>query len=183
MKGLQEDADPMPGLTLGRFWQVIRSILVHRDFNRCTEQKNRSLPHLFVFWGFILLLFVTFFAILSTIFFEYPLGILNPIKIAGNLGAFLLLTGSSLMILHRLRKKNGLESRYGDWFFLVSFWLLTLSGMLVEGARFHEWSFAYHLYFVHLILVWIIILYLPYTKFAHFFYRTTALVFLKQKGL
>ena len=52
---------------------------------------------LLVFWGFILLLFVTFFAILSTIFFEYPLGILNPIKIAGNLGALLLIAGSSLM--------------------------------------------------------------------------------------
>jgi quinone-modifying oxidoreductase subunit QmoC len=157
--------------------------MVHRDFNRCQENKSRSLAHLLVFWGFILLLFVTFFAILSTIFWDYPLDILNPIKIAGNLGAFLLLGGSSLMILQRLRKKNSLESRYGDWFFLISFWLLTLSGMGVEGARFHEWSFAYHLYFVHLVLVWIIILYFPYTKFAHFLFRTTALLFLRLKGI
>jgi quinone-modifying oxidoreductase subunit QmoC len=124
---------------------------------------------------------VTFFAILSTIFFDYPLDILNPIKIAGNLGALLLLTGSSLMILHRLRKKNSLESRYVDWFFLISFWLLTLSGIGVEAARFLEWGSAYHLYFGHLVLVWIIILYFPYTKFAHFLYRTIALVFLKWK--
>lgn len=183
MKGGQEDKQAVPSLTFRKFWQVLRTIMVHRDFNRCQENKNRSLPHLLVFWGFILLLFVTFFAILSTIFFEYPLDILNPIKIAGNLGAFLLLGGSSLMILQRLRKKNSLESRYGDWFFLVSFWLLTLSGMLVEGARFHEWGFAYHLYFVHLVLVWIIILYFPYTKFAHFLYRTAALTFLRLKGI
>jgi len=182
MNGLQEGRGPLAGQTFTKCWQVIRSIMVHRDFNRCTEQKNRSLAHLFVFWGFILLLFVTFFAILSTIFFEYPLGILNPIKIAGNLGAFLLLAGSSLMIFHRLRKTNGLESRYGDWFFLVSFWLLTFSGMLVEGARFHDWDLAYHFYFVHLVLVWIIILYFPYTKFAHFLYRTTALIFMKLIG-
>ena len=177
MKGLPENKDATPGLTFLKFWQVIRRILVHRDFKRCTENKRRSLAHLSVFWGFILLLFVTFFAILSTIFFEYPLGILNPIKIAGNLGAFLLIAGSSLMILHRLRNKNGLESGYEDWFFLLSFWLLTLSGMLVEGARFHEWGFAYHLYFVHLVLVGIIILYLPYTKFAHIVYRTFAMAF------
>jgi quinone-modifying oxidoreductase subunit QmoC len=182
MKSLQEVNPPTPRPTLPRFWQVFRSILVHRDFNRCQENKSRSLSHLLVFWGFILLLFVTFFAILSTIFFEYPLDILNPIKIAGNLGAFLLLGGSSLMILQRLRKKQSLESRYVDWFFLVSFWLLTLSGLLVEGARFREWSAAYHLYFIHLVLVWIIILYFPYTKFAHFLYRTTALLFLRQKG-
>jgi len=181
MKGQQVAGNPQPRFGFLRLWQLIQTIMIHHDFNRCTAQKSRSLAHLFVFWGFILLLFVTFFAILSTIFFEYPLGILNPIKIAGNLGAFLLLTGSSLMIFNRLRKKNGLESRYGDWFFLVSFWLLTLSGLLVEGARFNEWSFAYHLYFIHLILVWIIILYIPYTKFAHFLYRTAALIFLKLK--
>jgi quinone-modifying oxidoreductase, subunit QmoC len=182
MKSLPDESISLPRLTFTKCWQVIRTIMIHRDFNRCKENKSRSLSHLFVFWGFILLLFVTFFAILSTIFFEYPLGILNPIKMAGNLGAILLLAGSSLMIFHRFRKKNSLESRYGDWFFLLSFWLLTLSGLLVEGARFHEWSFAYHIYFIHLILVWIIILYIPYTKFAHFLYRTTALMFLKMKG-
>ena len=182
MKRLQEAKQAVPMFTFKKIWQVFRSILDHRDFNRCQENKSRSLAHLFVFWGFILLLFVTFFAILSTIFFEYPLDFVNPIKIAGNLGALLLLGGSSLMILHRLRKKNSLESRYADWFFLLSFWLLTLSGLLVEGARFHEWSSAYYLYFGHLVLVWIIILYFPYTKFAHFFFRTTALLFLKQKG-
>jgi quinone-modifying oxidoreductase subunit QmoC len=181
MKCLHEGSSSLPRLTFQNFWQVIRKIMVHEDFNRCTENKSRSLAHLFVFWGFILLLFVTFFAILSTIFFEYPLGILSPIKIAGNLGALLLLAGSSLMIIHRLRKKNHLESRYVDWFFLLTFWLLTVSGILVEGARFLEWGFAYHIYFGHLVMVWIIILYLPYTKFAHFLYRTTALIFIKLK--
>ncbi|HEC41718.1 MAG TPA: hypothetical protein ENI20_02685 [Bacteroides sp.] len=153
---------------------VLGRIMSHRDFNSCDEQKSRSVTHFLVFWGFILLLFVTFFAILSTIFFEYPLSILNPIKIAGNLGAMMLLAGSSFMILNRLRKRD--QSNYADWFFLLSFWLLTFSGMLVEGARFHEWSFAYHLYFFHLVMVWIIILYYPYTKFAHFLYRTVAMI-------
>jgi quinone-modifying oxidoreductase subunit QmoC len=166
-------------LTFRNYWKVIRRILVHRDFNRCTVHKSRSLSHLLVFWGFIMLLFVTFFAILSTIFFEYPLDILDPVKIAGNIGALCLLTGSSLMILHRITHGNSLASGYADWFFLISFWLLTLSGILVEAARFYQWGPAYHLYFGHLVLVWIIILYLPYTKFAHFLYRTTALLYLE----
>jgi quinone-modifying oxidoreductase subunit QmoC len=181
MKSLHEDNSAWQRLTFRNFWQVIRKIMVHRDFNSCKEQKGRSLAHLLVFWGFILLLFVTFFAILSTIFYEYPMTFLNPIKIAGNLGALLLLAGTTLMILLRLSKKNSLGSRYVDWFFLVSFWLLTFSGMLVEGARFQGWSLAYHLYFWHLVMVWIIILYFPYTKFAHFLYRITALIFLKRK--
>jgi quinone-modifying oxidoreductase subunit QmoC len=181
MKSLQGNGFPRSKMGFRNGWQVIRKILIHSDFNRCTAHKNRSVSHFLVFWGFILLLFVTLFAILSTIFFEYPLTILNPIKIAGNIGALCLLTGSSLMILHRLTKRNTLESHYADWFFLLSFWLLTLSGILVEAGRFLQWKSAYHIYFGHLILVWIIILYFPYTKFAHFLYRTTALVFLKMK--
>jgi quinone-modifying oxidoreductase subunit QmoC len=69
MKTLEEGKHSLSRMTFLKFWRVIRTIMVHRDFNRCTENKNRSLAHLFVFWGFILLLFVTFFAILSTIFF------------------------------------------------------------------------------------------------------------------
>jgi quinone-modifying oxidoreductase subunit QmoC len=160
----------------GRWLRVIGRILWHMDFRQCTEQKSRSLSHLFVFWGFILLLFVTFFAILSTLFFHYPLGFLNPVKIAGNTGALLLFTGSTLMILNRLLKRNTLRSNYADWFFLLSFWLLTVTGILVEAARFLDWSHAYHIYLFHLILVWIIILYYPYTRFAHFLYRTLSLL-------
>ncbi len=160
---------------LGNLIAVLLRIMRHKDFNSCGEQKNRTITHFMVFWGFILLLFVTFFAIVSIIFFNYPLGFLNPIKIAGNTGALLLLTGSSIMIFNRLIKKNSLQSNYADWFFLVSFWLLTVSGILVETARFLDWSSAYHIYFFHLVMVWIIILYYPYTKFAHFLYRTVAL--------
>ncbi len=181
MKSLHEESHARPRLRFQEFWPLVRNVMVHRDFKRCTEHKSRSLSHFLVFWGFIVLLFVTLFAILSSLFFEYPLTILNPIKIAGNLGASLLLAGTSMMILDRLRKRQSLGSRYVDWFFLVSFWLLTLSGILVEGARFQGWSIAYHLYFWHLVMVWIIILYFPYTKFAHFLYRTVALIFLRRK--
>lgn len=164
------------------FIHVILNIMSHRDFNGCGEQKHRSLAHFMVLWGFVLLLFVTAFAILSTILFEYPLGFLNPIKIAGNTGAIMLLCGISLMILNRLLKPDAINSNYADWFFLVSFWMLTVSGILVEAARFLEWAGAYHIYFFHLVMVWIIILYYPYTKFAHFLYRTVALIKVKSSG-
>ncbi len=162
------------------FIRIIRNILLHSDFNRCGEQHHRSLAHLLVFWGFVLLLFVTSFAILSTILLEYPLRFLNPVKIAGNTGAVLLLTGTSILVVQRIRKAGTIGSDYSDWFFLGSFWLLTVSGILVEAARFLDWSSAYHIYFCHLVLVWIIILYYPYTKFAHFLYRTIALLILRK---
>jgi len=177
-KGQDENRDSIANKS---FFQVILNILAHRDFNKCGQQKHRSLAHFLVLWGFGLLLLVTAFAILSTILFEYPLGFLNPIKIAGNIGAVMLLVGSSLMIIQRLTRPDIIQSDYSDWFFLVSFWLLTASGILVEAARFLEWSSAYHLYFFHLVMVWIIIFYYPYTKFAHFLYRTLALLVIRKK--
>ncbi|MFC2098556.1 4Fe-4S dicluster domain-containing protein [Bacteroidota bacterium] len=164
-----------------RLVSVLGRIMRHRDFNSCGEQKSRSLTHFLVFWGFILLLFVTFFAILSTIFFDYPLGFFNPIKVAGNTGAIMLFTGSTIMIINRFAKRNSLQSNYADWFFLFSFWLLTVSGILVEAARFLEWNSAYHIYFFHLVMVWIIIIYYPYTKFAHFLYRTVAMIITRSR--
>lgn len=175
-----ENRSPEP--TLPRFLQTLWRIFSHRDFRSCTERKSRSVSHFLVFWGFILLLFVTFFAILSTLFFEYPLGFLNPVKIAGNIGALMLFAGTTIMIVDRLIKRLTQRSSYADWFFLVSFWLLTVTGILVETARFLNWGTAYHIYFLHLVLVWIIILYYPYTKFAHFFYRTIALFLTRQNS-
>ncbi len=130
-----------------------------------------------------MLLAVTLFAILSTLFFEYPLPFLNPIKIAGNLGGMMLLTGISIMLLMRLSNRQDRQgSNYFDWFFPVTLLLLTLSGGMVEMARFMNWTAAYLIYFIHLVLVWMVILYAPYTKFGHFLFRTVALIAAKQRG-
>jgi quinone-modifying oxidoreductase subunit QmoC len=87
------------------------------------------------------------------------------------------------MIWQRLRDKETFgKSGYSDWQLLVAIALLTLSGTLVEFARFGNWSLAYHLYFVHLVLVWFVIMYLPFTKLGHVFYRTTALLYARSIG-
>ena len=53
---------------------------------------------------------------------------------------------------------------------------------LVEAARFGNWSVAYHLYFFHLVAVWFVIMYLPFTKLGHVFYRTAALLYARSIG-
>ena len=65
---------------------------------------------------------------------------------------------------------------------LVAIALLTLSGTLVQMARFQDWALAYHLYFFHLVAVWFVIMYLPFTKLGHVFYRTTALLYARSIG-
>lgn len=165
------------------FWRSLIEILTHRNFRKCNTNRYRYFAHLLIFWGFIILLVVTLFAILSTLFFEYPLPFLNPIKIAGNMGGFMLLLGIIIIIIIRLfRREERLKTNYPDWWFLITLLLLTISGALVEMARFMNWSSAYIIYFIHLVLVWMVILYAPYTKFGHLIFRTLAVIVSKRKG-
>jgi quinone-modifying oxidoreductase subunit QmoC len=158
------------------FFFVILKILKHKNFQSCSTNRLQYFSHLLVFWGFILLLIVTVFAIIGVILFEYPFPITHPIKMAGNIGGVALISGSFLLIFNKLFiRKNKARNSYSDWLFVVSLFLLGFSGMLVEGARFHDWNFAYYLYFIHLLLVWMVIIYIPFTKFAHVIYRTIVL--------
>jgi len=179
----RSDVPLVSGCLWRSIWQVLKEILTHQPFRKCTTNRFRYTAHFLVFWGFVLLLVVTLFAILSTLLFEYPLPFLNPIKIAGNLGGMMLVIGLSIMISMRLFNRRNLSgSNYFDWFFPVALLLLTLSGGAVEIARFQNWTPAYLLYFIHLVLVWIVILYAPYSKFGHFVFRTAALVAARQRG-
>ncbi len=106
-----------------------------------------------------------------------------------NLGALgmhptgLIYSGLGIMIFQRIfnRRVFG-KSSYSDWLLLVAIGLLTLSGTLVELARFGNWEVAYHIYFFHLVSVWFVIMYLPYTKLGHVFFRTTALLYARSGG-
>jgi quinone-modifying oxidoreductase subunit QmoC len=163
--------------------KVKEEIILHSGFGKCESQKSRKHAHLLVFYGFVFLLGVTVYAIYAALTHRYPLSFWNPAKILGNVSALMLLTGIGMMIYNRLTNKSKYgQSNYSDWLLLVSLFLLTLSGILVEMARYLNWTSAYLIYFLHLILVWFIIIYAPYTKFGHFIYRTVALIFIHSRA-
>ncbi|MBN2699577.1 MAG: quinone-interacting membrane-bound oxidoreductase complex subunit QmoC [Bacteroidales bacterium] len=163
--------------------QVLKEVFGHSKFSGCKSNKSRNLAHLLTFFGFVLLLLVTLYAIVASITHHYPLSFTNPFKILGNIASLMLYTGITIMIARRLFDRgNAGRSNYDDWLLLISILLLTASGTLVEAARFLEWGWAYHLYFFHLVCVWFLIMYLPYTKLAHIFYRTLAMVYARSVG-
>ena len=136
-----------------------------------------------VFFGFGLLILVTLYAIWAALTQNYPLSWTNPFKIAGNIASLMIYAGLGIMIGHRLFNRSVFgKSGYTDWLLLTSIALLTFSGTLVEFARFGDWSCAYHLYFFHLVAVWFVIMYLPFTKLGHIFFRTTALLYARSIG-
>ena len=77
-----------------------------------------------------------------------------------------------------------------DWTFVWLLLLVGITGFITEFFRFtvdgtqrgiYEYS-AYGSYFVHLVLVFSLLVYLPYSKFAHIFYRTVALIYAEHTG-
>lgn len=159
-----------------RFFHQLKEILFHEQFRKCQTNKFRSTAHMLVFSGFLLLLLVTLVAIVNVIFFDYPMSLWHPAKIAGNVGGFALIAGTGIMIFYRLFRKDIIGySTYSDGSFLIFLLLLAVSGILTEWARFGNWSAAYVIYFIHLVLVWIVIIYAPYTKFGHLVYRVAVL--------
>ena len=164
-------------------FRVLREILSHSNFSGCGSRTPGKVAHLLLFFGFTLLIMVTLYAIWATVTHHYPLPITNPFKILGNLASVMIFSGLGIMTWQRLFNKSVFgKSAYTDWLILAAIALLTLSGTLVQLARFGDWSIAYHLYFFHLVAVWFVIMYMPFTKLGHIFYRTTALLYARSIG-
>jgi len=164
-------------------FRVLREILSHSNFSGCGSRKPGMIAHILLFFGFTLLILVTLYAIWATVSHNYPLPFSNPFKILGNLASVMIFSGLGIMTWQRLFNKSVFgKSAYTDWLLLAAIALLTLSGTLVQLARFGDWSIAYHLYFFHLVAVWFVIMYMPFTKLGHIFYRTTALLYARSIG-
>ncbi|MBF0488346.1 MAG: respiratory nitrate reductase subunit gamma, partial [Nitrospirae bacterium] len=101
--------------------------------------------------------------------------------IFGNVSALILFIGSLMLFTNRMKDKgvNSVSSSF-DWIFATIVFLVCITGLASEMLRFaNSAQLAYPVYFIHLVFVFYIIAYLPYSKLAHMVYRTTAIVYAK----
>jgi quinone-modifying oxidoreductase subunit QmoC len=184
--------------------KAISAVLTHDRFGSCTDQASRKPAHLMAFYGFLALFVVTVWAVLDLyvmplLGFEalYPFGLMHPMKWLANAGGVLLIVGAGKAILDR---KNAPadgkhQSTSFDWIFVWLLLLVGVSGFVVEAFRFVAEGAAgaeafdsgyaapaYAFYFVHLVLVFGLLVYLPYSKFAHMWYRLVAMIYAEHTG-
>jgi quinone-modifying oxidoreductase subunit QmoC len=183
---------------LAALGRTLRAIGTHERFGKCTAQAPRRLAHLSAFYGFLALYVVTVWAVFDLyvnphlgIASMYPFGLLHPMKMLANVGGVALAFGCVKAIVDRTGTRVGVAgSTAFDWLFV---WLLlgvALTGFVTEALRFAVGSAtvsgladaAYAVYLVHLVLVFQLLVYLPYSKFAHLLYRTTAMVYAEHSG-
>jgi len=181
------------------------SIATHDKFGKCTDQAGRKMAHLTAFYGFVALFIVTVWAVIDIYLLPmlggsslYPFGLIHPMKILANIGCVALIYGCVKAIMDRKAKTDGTAK--STPFDMIFVWLLlavAVSGLVTEVLRFAvdpkvygadvvertaAQYFAFAVYFVHLVLVFDLLVFLPYSKFAHILYRTAALVYAEHTG-
>jgi len=160
---------------------VVTTVLKHSKFNECGDNKDRSTAHMMVLFSFIGLFIVTncFFIAEWILHIEGPYRQINPVKWLGNVSGVALVIGSLLLIKNRMSKEDQVTS-YWDWQLLVLVFGLGITGMGTQMARLAGMAgVTYFIYFFHLVFIWCLFAYTPFSKLAHLVYRTTAMTYME----
>jgi quinone-modifying oxidoreductase, subunit QmoC len=174
----------LQGNVVGNLVAVIQDILWHKRFQSCDTTFGRALNHLLLVFGFIFLAMVTSWGFLRewVFHFESPYTLLlppDPMKWLALLGTGLLLFG--IYRIYLARQENAEKAGYGTYYDWQLIYLIAAVGL--TGAL--SWFFrllgsptlAYPTYFVHLVTIFCLFFYAPYTKIAHLVYRTVAMLY------
>jgi ferredoxin len=162
---------------------LYREVLLQKKQRMC-EKKGRYVAHLAVFWGFMGLFLATVL-VFGADFFGFPEFFRAAAKIVGLASGVALIYGCLYFIFERLGAKDS-YSKYthqSDWIFLV---LLFLSGVTGFALDIFKWlNLPWPTYFAfaaHLVVVFDLLVTLPFTKFAHALYRPFAVWLVEAKS-
>jgi quinone-modifying oxidoreductase subunit QmoC len=175
-RGLRQGESLGPGLP-----PALAEVATHARFAQCDEPAMQ-VAHLLTFWGFMGLALVGTIAGIGTMagLLRTPLALTSPLKIFANVSALLALAGVTLLLARRFG--NGVRRRgstYFDWFFMATLAGVIFTGIASEILRLGEIRAMFAVYYVHLVLIFALLLYAPYSKFAHLAYRTVAMAMIR----
>jgi heterodisulfide reductase subunit C len=169
------------------FWATLKSavneVVTQTRFDQCDTEEvpwylQRRFIHLSIMWGFLGLLAATGLDLL----FKEPFSkvpIHYPMRLLGMLAGLFVLYGTSVALINRITKpdKYASHSLLSDWLFLGLLWGVTLTGFVVEASVYLPMGLggAYVVFLIHMVGAMLLVLLLPFTKFAHAMLRPVAL--------
>ncbi len=168
------------------FYLLVVHFITQKRFSKC-EDKNYWLSHWFLMTGYsimfaVIVVWLPWFQT-EKIYLWY-----EPQRLLGYYATFGLLFGLIVAGVGRIRKK-GVKFRFShisDWLFIVMLFLTTVTGILVHIFRINGMVEAtYVSYIVHMaVLVPMVIVEVPFSKWSHLAYRPFAVYFanLKKSG-
>lgn len=146
--------------------------------------RRRWLIHALTIWGFLGLLVATtldygmdLLGIKAT---GTPVPIWYPVRLLGTVAGMALMYGVTWFMIRRWQaQQRNDSSKPSDWLFLVLLWLTGLTGFLIEAALYAEpvQAWGYWVFLIHVAVAMELVLFLPFTKFAHAMYRPVSLFF------
>jgi len=169
--------------------RTVLEILRHARFRQCNEEpagtrktykSHLHATHLLIFYGFLGLVITTTSVGIGIYGFGYltPWPFWHPVKILGNISGAAVIIALCVFLWRRIADSTRAgKSTYSDWLFLWILLLTTLTGFFCQWLRLAGLWVAYPMYFVHLLLIFFLLVYVPYSKFAHLVYRTVAMLY------
>lgn len=181
---------------------IVEEILTHKKFADCTvatdtpanvqEKSSRKLGHMALFYSFVILAIVTAIVagghwigkVIPVLKVTTPMPQSYPVKILANIGALAMLFGLGALTLRRMRLNPKYQaSSFYDWYLLGIIWAVAVTGILSQVFRLLDAvKPAFCVYYLHLVVVWMLFAYLPWSKLGHFVYRTAALTYVRMVG-
>ena len=133
-----------------------------------------------IFYGFLGLVATTTSVGVGIYAFGYltPWPFWHPVKILGNVSGAAVILALCVFLWRRIIDSTRAgKSTYSDWLFLAILLLTTLTGFFSQWLRLADLrALAYPMYFIHLLFIFFLLVYIPYSKFAHLVYRTVAML-------
>ena len=174
------------------FWEavIVQSLGQKRYREDCDTPENRGVwylskwfVHAATMWGFLGLLLTTALDYLLDIVGLKATGAIVPIwyptRLLGTLSGLLFIYGVCVLLIKRWRAPDKAHSysRPSDWIFLTLLWFSGVTGFIIEIGLYLPGAplWAYWTFLFHVAVSMVLLLLLPFTKFAHAIYRIVAL--------
>ncbi|HYN49125.1 MAG TPA: 4Fe-4S dicluster domain-containing protein [Candidatus Nanopelagicales bacterium] len=147
--------------------------------------RRRWFIHAVTIWGFLGLLLATGLdyglALLGIKETGTPVPIWYPVRLLGTVAGLMLVYGTTVMIIDRVRAANRSVARSApaDWTLLALLWITGVTGFGLELALYlpEPPAWGYWVFLLHVAIAMELVLLAPFMKLAHAVYRPVALFF------